>query len=71
MSEFIQEAKFPDGIDVGPAYEVIGEIVGGAAGDWITQKLGIPAMEPELGTHNDYFFNFLPKSPASAYGVVK
>jgi len=36
MHEFITEAKFAAGTDIGPATEIIGVVAGGSAGDWIS-----------------------------------
>ena len=71
MNEFIREANFPINTDVGPASEIIGIVVGGAAGDWISQELGIAAVEPEIGSNEDYNeTNWLPRSYQIAFRIV-
>lgn len=70
MKEFSEEANIPQGTDIGPISELLGFITGGAAGDWISQELDIAAVEPEIGSADDYFENWLPKDVQTAFRIV-
>lgn len=54
MDEMIADFHFESGTDIMPSVELLSFLAGGAAGDWITQTLGIPAMEPEIGSAMDF-----------------
>ena len=71
MNEIIAEAKFPEKTDIGPASEILGKVVGGAAGDWIASTYDIPAVEPEIGAGSDYEANWLPISIEKDLEIVQ
>ncbi len=49
----VRDVKFPAGTKFGPSGSTVGVTVGGSAGDWIVNELGIPAIEPEIGSWDD------------------
>ena len=65
----IRDVKFPPGTKFGPAASTVGITVGGSAGDWIVNELGIPAVEPEIGSHDD-LVDWMPKSAAIAFKIA-
>lgn len=71
MTEIISEAKFPEKTDIGPASEILGKVVGGAAGDWIASTYDIPAVEPEIGAGGDYGPNWLPVSFEKDFEIIQ
>ena len=54
MQELGNENTFRDHMDIGTVPEIIGIVAGGAAGDWITNTFGIAAMEPEIGSTDEF-----------------
>jgi hypothetical protein len=67
LNELINEAKFPDGTDLGPSGDVIGFRTGGNSGDWIAHDLDIPAAEYEIGDWIQYKTNWLPLNKSVAF----
>ena len=68
--EISNEAKFPVGTAFGPAYENLGIVAGGDAGDWITHSLGIPASEAEISAWEDLQYNWFPFDNARSFRIV-
>ena len=66
----IRDVKFPTGTKFGPSGSTVGDTVGGSAGDWIVNELGIPAIEPELGFEND-LRDWMPISQLKAFEISK
>ena len=50
FQDIIAEGEFPSTFTIGPAAEVLNMYTGGSSGDWINNKLGVPAAEVEIGT---------------------
>ena len=59
--ELVEEAKFPDGTDMGASGDTLQIKAGGIAGDWIVHELGVPAMEYEIGAWTDFDAQWRPR----------
>jgi hypothetical protein len=70
FKEFINEATFPLGTDIGPSTDNMSYRAGGIAGDWIVHDLGIPATEAEIGAWTDFYKNWFPKNSKIAKNIL-
>jgi hypothetical protein len=64
----VRDCQFPAGTNFGNAGSTVGVTVGGSAGDWIVNELGIPAVEPEIGPWEE-LDNWIPKTPKYAFTI--
>lgn len=62
MSEIAEEAQFPPDFNIGSSVESLGYNIGGMAGDWISNTLGIVGSEVEIGNLKTMNKDFWPKS---------
>lgn len=65
LRELVQEAQFPDGMDIGSSYETIGIVAAGDAADWIMMNQSIAAAEAEIGNYDDFTSNGVYSIPKS------
>lgn len=54
----MSEAKFPNNVMTGNAFNSLGYISSGEQSDWILGELGIPSICPEIGSSDMFAYNF-------------
>ena len=70
MAEIYEEGQFPDGEISGNSQQILGKAVGGEASDWISNALGIPAADVELGEWPQ-FKDWVPLNASVAFSIIE
>lgn len=65
------QAPFPAGVTFGNSQEVVNQLIGGDADDWIVQEYGIPSVTSELGAKSMYSSDsFTVSDTKSAFEII-
>ena len=70
--EITSEAKFPDHVVIGSAYDLLNYSANGEAADWALAEAGIIAMSPELASENALTMTFdIPSNRIESRVILK
>jgi carboxypeptidase T len=71
FQDIAKNAPFPDGVMKGNSYEVIGDVMGGDADDYVMSTFGIPSVTSEMGFFGQYIKDWRCQSKGVCFEILR
>lgn len=71
FKDISENAHFPEGTMKGNAFEVIGDVMGGDADDYVLGTFGIPSITAEMGFFGQFIKDWTCQSKGVCFEILK